>query len=529
MGLKSFEYWLNRINSVNEKLSDEASEYISNKIKKLIGEGKPRKQAIAIAYSYAKKKGYKGVDEGAEPTQLEVNKVYNIYDMDNNGNIYKSFAIFLGETDGKLQFQSMNLPKSEPFTIDKAGNWTFTQKHVKHFGKKESLDFDHYLRLVESEVRTCGTEPCARLRFKGTVADLEKLEAALVASGGDYEVGYDNGVLYVTCANADIQGVLATPKADGLESIICINPSGIDESGGAKIDLPEGSKVWTILGPFAGKDRFYGITTSPVRYSAPDYVCDVEFYDMAGKKVKSSDEYAVDYLHRHDGVKMYEGIESERDGLIDEYMLDRIDGSDYGLDPGTPQEKIKFLIDRFHEEYLDAYHLNMYKTPLKVFEAWIRGIPTCFGIDYDNGAIINIAKAWEMIPLNHTDEELDAFVQGWFGFIAERFESLAKRNGMSLSKNESVAAEAYGVHKEQIASKWFPKGSGTAYFRAKEFLGIVYEMDNGWCALMGIDGVNDAAGLKARLDTLQPEEGTSAMLTSFDEAEKEIIGDTITE
>lgn len=38
------------------KLSDAASEFISNKIKKLKEEGYPHKQAIAIAYSYAKRK-----------------------------------------------------------------------------------------------------------------------------------------------------------------------------------------------------------------------------------------------------------------------------------------------------------------------------------------------------------------------------------------------------------------------------------------------------------------------------------------
>lgn len=52
----------NKYNIVSEKLTDKASNYISKKIVKLRDEGYPQKQAIAIAYSYAKKKGYK-VDE----------------------------------------------------------------------------------------------------------------------------------------------------------------------------------------------------------------------------------------------------------------------------------------------------------------------------------------------------------------------------------------------------------------------------------------------------------------------------------
>jgi hypothetical protein len=41
------------------KLSKKAQLYISAKIKKLIEEGYPQKQAIAIAYSYARKRGFK--------------------------------------------------------------------------------------------------------------------------------------------------------------------------------------------------------------------------------------------------------------------------------------------------------------------------------------------------------------------------------------------------------------------------------------------------------------------------------------
>lgn len=49
---------------VNE-MTDKGKDYLSNKIKKLKDEGYPQKQAVAIAYSYAKKKGYK-TDEANE-------------------------------------------------------------------------------------------------------------------------------------------------------------------------------------------------------------------------------------------------------------------------------------------------------------------------------------------------------------------------------------------------------------------------------------------------------------------------------
>lgn len=50
-----------------DEMSAEAKEYISKKIEKLVGEGRPQKQAVAMAYSYAKRKGYK-VDESSNAT-----------------------------------------------------------------------------------------------------------------------------------------------------------------------------------------------------------------------------------------------------------------------------------------------------------------------------------------------------------------------------------------------------------------------------------------------------------------------------
>jgi uncharacterized protein YdaT len=41
------------------KLSKKAQSFISRKIKKLIDEGYSQKQAVAIAYSYARKRGFR--------------------------------------------------------------------------------------------------------------------------------------------------------------------------------------------------------------------------------------------------------------------------------------------------------------------------------------------------------------------------------------------------------------------------------------------------------------------------------------
>jgi hypothetical protein len=48
-----------RIRPKKRKLSPEAEKFISRKIRKNIKEGRPQKQAVAIAYSQARAKGYK--------------------------------------------------------------------------------------------------------------------------------------------------------------------------------------------------------------------------------------------------------------------------------------------------------------------------------------------------------------------------------------------------------------------------------------------------------------------------------------
>lgn len=62
---------------------------------------------------------------------LDVDDVYNIYDMKDNGKVVHQWAIFMGEKDGKLQFRSANLPKAEPYLIDKDEKYDFIKKSMK--------------------------------------------------------------------------------------------------------------------------------------------------------------------------------------------------------------------------------------------------------------------------------------------------------------------------------------------------------------------------------------------------------------
>ena len=62
---------------------------------------------------------------------LDVDDVYNIYNLQDNGKLVHQYAIYMGEKDGKLQFKSLNLPKLEPYLIDKDDKYSFIKKTTK--------------------------------------------------------------------------------------------------------------------------------------------------------------------------------------------------------------------------------------------------------------------------------------------------------------------------------------------------------------------------------------------------------------
>jgi hypothetical protein len=166
--------------------------------------------------------------------------------------------------------------------------------------------------------------------------------------GGAFTVVYkgrdgEGKHVFVNTTNKDFAGAEYTYNDETvLKNIHRLDSSVYNENvGTAKIDLPVGTKVWTIMGPFAGKDRFYGITESEVRYKSPNYVVDVIFYNVETDAPMSGygEEYAIDYLHRFDGVKMYESRNTNKPYVV-HYTHEHMRGSDYGNSPQQLADKM---------------------------------------------------------------------------------------------------------------------------------------------------------------------------------------------
>lgn len=105
---------MGQIVSFKNEASDKAKDFISNKIKKLKDEGYPQKQAVAIAYSYAKKQGYK-VNESINDLLNKFPKEINVGDEENEklynlALITKTHVYYTDDSDGiKMYDYNMKL------------------------------------------------------------------------------------------------------------------------------------------------------------------------------------------------------------------------------------------------------------------------------------------------------------------------------------------------------------------------------------------------------------------------------------
>jgi len=145
--LEKFEESQKGQNKVSNKMSDDAQSWISNKIKLLVEEGKSQDQAIAQAYSMARKKGYdvpekkssvnkvsdeinslnKKIDEAIEDVAKNCNGlILKIYVDEDN----KTFDIDVKNNGNNLNFTEEN-EKVFNAVLDKAID--IVEKHLKPF------------------------------------------------------------------------------------------------------------------------------------------------------------------------------------------------------------------------------------------------------------------------------------------------------------------------------------------------------------------------------------------------------------
>jgi len=114
------------------------------------------------------------------------------------------------------------------------------------------------------------------------------------------------------------------------------------------------------------------------------------------------------------------------DYKVKRYIVSCIDGSGYEVDTDTMDEKgkLQFLYNTFKTEYgWNIQRVGEYKA----FTEWLQGLPTCFGIDFENYHILHLAYNWGSIKETDTESRKDKILANWFNFIMVKTYQLFKK------------------------------------------------------------------------------------------------------
>jgi len=105
--------------------------------------------------------------------------------------------------------------------------------------------------------------------------------------------------------------------------------------------------------------------------------------------------------------------DNKRFGKQFEYILDCIEGDNYGVTLETDKDKINFVFDCYEKEYKQSGSVAQ----------WLSGLPSCISLDYMYTDIIRIGQIWGFCK--NVKQEND-FCDRWFNMVAFRLEQMHK-------------------------------------------------------------------------------------------------------
>ena len=108
-------------------------------------------------------------------------------------------------------------------------------------------------------------------------------------------------------------------------------------------------------------------------------------------------------------------MSKESKEFYNKVILDAINPDDYGVHPKGNKEKLEFLMKTFKSEYgHEIPRMGM----VNAFREWTQGLPTAFGIPFENYEILKMAKKGGSLPANATDKQEDKILANYWNFMA---------------------------------------------------------------------------------------------------------------
>lgn len=127
-------------------------------------------------------------------------------------------------------------------------------------------------------------------------------------------------------------------------------------------------------------------------------------------------------------TNLSERVVNSKIGAQYKYVLGCIEdcsrANDENITFESDYDKIRFFFDCFNQEFNYDYNRKRYPNFQVRISEFLRGLPSCMAIDYENYAIIKIGEKWGYC---NTERKKDAFLENWFNMIALRIIQIANK------------------------------------------------------------------------------------------------------
>ena len=133
-------------------------------------------------------------------------------------------------------------------------------------------------------------------------------------------------------------------------------------------------------------------------------------------------------------TNLSERVINSKVGTQYKYVLECIEdcsrANDENITFESDYDKIRFFFDCFNQEFNYDYNRKRYPNFQVRISEYLRGLPSCMAIDYENTKIINIGVKWGFC---NTERKKDQFLNNWFNMVALRIIQIANKIGYNYT------------------------------------------------------------------------------------------------
>lgn len=136
-------------------------------------------------------------------------------------------------------------------------------------------------------------------------------------------------------------------------------------------------------------------------------------------------------------VNLTERAKNGRNGAQLVYVIDCIKESSRATDEGkefdTDAEALQFFFDCFEQEFNYQYNKRRFPNLAERIGEWLRGLPSCCNIAYDNYSILMLGIKWGVLSSTE-DKKADKFIENFFNGCSYRILQAAQKVGINPFK-----------------------------------------------------------------------------------------------